>query len=94
MAEKIYNIKSIKEQEDIISDLLNKGLEGYQIIGNLKDNWIFENYLNIKVKGMTPKYILMIERFINTWTSTVDLILTDDREKFDYYYNLYEKQEI
>lgn len=94
MKEKIYNIKSIKEQDTIISNLLNKGLEGYQIIGSLQDNWIFENYLNIEIKGMIPQYILMIEKYENPWSSTVDLILTDEREQFDYYYNLYEEQEI
>lgn len=61
--------------------------------GCLLDNVIIVNDDIIKIGRKTRKYLIMVEKYLNCWTSNIELIGTDDEqtynkwvEKFDQLY--------
>lgn len=51
--------------------------------GSLIDNYIIYDTDNITIEGVTAKYIMIKESFLNEWSSEHVLILTNDIEKVE-----------
>lgn len=57
----------------------------YEVVeGNLIDNYFFESMKDMNfshgVKGR--KYVMILERYVNEWTSIHELILTDNEKYY------------
>ena len=78
-----------KTAENISNYLVNNGYDFEVIEGNLQDNLlaeIGENTLKLgKIK--MRKFIIIVEKFLNEWSSSLEMILTDDAELYSEYYN-------
>ena len=73
---------------NIVNALQERNYDVECVPGGLLDNYfffLFESNLKLS-RWKLRKYLIVLERFVNEWTSTLELILTDNAET---YYNLY-----
>lgn len=62
--------------------------------GSLNDNYVFYGTEIIKIKGIRKaKYIIIKERYLNTWSSENVLMVTDDLKKVEKFTSLFEEEE-
>lgn len=81
-------IIDLKSCDNIIQGLQERNYDVECVEGSLLDNYfceVGENNLKLS-RWKLRKYLIVLERFVNEWTSTLELILTDNAET---YYNLY-----
>lgn len=73
---------------NIVNVLQKRNYDVECVPGGLLDNYFCEvSESNLKLsRWKLRKYLIVLERFVNTWTSELELILTDNVET---YYNLY-----
>ena len=79
---------SLKSCDNIVQALQKRNYDVECVEGCLLDNYfceLGENNLKLS-RWKFRKYMAIVERFVNTWTSKLELILTDSEET---YYNLY-----
>lgn len=73
---------------NIVNALQERNYDIECVPGGLLDNYfceIGENNLKLS-RWKLRKYLIVLERFVNEWSSDLELILTDNAET---YYNLY-----
>lgn len=81
---------SLKSCDNIVQALQERNYDVECVEGSLLDNYfceIGENTLKVG-RWKLRKYMIILERYVNEWTSTLELILTDSEET---YYSLYDK---
>ena len=73
---------------NIVNALQERNYDVEYVPGGTLDNYFCEvGESNLKLsRWKLRKYLIVLERFVNEWTSTLELILTDNAET---YYNLY-----
>lgn len=81
-----YEISS-EVQEKIISMAVNDGVDVRQVAGSLQDNVMFENETGIRIgnRMKARKYIIMVEEYVNEWSSAINLIMTDSIQLYQQY---------
>lgn len=81
-----YEISS-EVQENIISMAVNDGVDVRQVAGGLQDNVMFENETGIRIgnRMKARKYIIMVEEYVNEWSSAINLIMTDSIQLYQQY---------
>lgn len=81
-----YEISS-EVQEKIISMAVNDGVDVRQVAGCLQDNVMFENETGIRIgnRMKARKYIIMVEEYVNEWSSAINLIMTDSIQLYQQY---------
>ena len=92
--EGIDNMKDVRMRitmetcDNIVNSLQERNYDVEYVPGGTLDNYFCEvGESNLKLsRWKLRKYLIVLERFVNTWTSTLELILTDNAET---YYNLY-----
>lgn len=92
--EGIDNMKDVRMRitmetcDNIVNSLQERNYDVEYVPGGTLDNYFCEvGESNLKLsRWKLRKYLIVLERFVNTWTSTLELILTDNVET---YYNLY-----
>ena len=63
--------------------------------GCLLDNHVIRNAEQIKFGRVKPrKYILIKEKYVNEWSSALELTMTDDEEIINEFEALYEEEEV
>ena len=74
--------------DNIVTALLERNYDVECVPGGTLDNYFCEvGKSNLKLsRWKLRKYLIVLERFVNEWTSELELILTDNTE---IYYNLY-----
>ena len=76
--------------DNIISFLSNKGYDMDVLEGNLTDGFIAEignnNFSLGKIKFR--KFIIVVEQYLNEWSSSLKMILTDDEGMYNKYYDI------
>lgn len=74
--------------DNIVKALQEREYDVECVPGGTLDNYFCEvGESNLKLsRWKFRKYLIVLERFINEWTSELELILTDNAET---YYNLY-----
>ena len=76
--------------DNIINFLSNKGYDMEILVGCLNDGFIAEignnNFSLGKIK--LRKFIIVVEQYINEWTSALKMILTDDESVYNKYYDI------
>ena len=74
--------------DNIVKALQEREYDVECVTGGTLDNYFCEvGKSNLKLsRWKLRKYLIVLERFVNEWTSTLELILTDNAET---YYNLY-----
>lgn len=74
--------------DDIVNYFVQNGFDVVCKEGALLDNYcieVGENKLKIgKVK--VRNYLIIVEKFLNEWSSSLELILTDSKEIYERYY--------
>ncbi|MDK1672873.1 hypothetical protein QOK74_08305 [Staphylococcus saprophyticus] len=78
---KIYNIDE-DYKEKLIHVIENHDLEIEIFDGVLANNYILHNYGNITIEKQSPKFIIIKEIFINTWSSGLEMILTNSENVY------------
>lgn len=78
---KIYNIDE-DYKEKLIHIIENHDLEIEIFDGVLANNYILHNYGNITIEKQNPKFIIIKEIFINTWSSGLEMILTNSENVY------------
>jgi len=71
-----------------ILDIAGEGVDFYE--GCLLDNCIIWYAENIKINRTSRNHIILKEHYLNEWSSTTQLIMTDDEEKVDKYKDMFE----
>lgn len=73
---------------NIVNTLQERNYDVECVPGGTLGNYFCEvGESNLKLsRWKLRKYLIVLERFVNEWTSTLELILTDNAET---YYNLY-----
>ena len=92
--EGIDNMKDVRMRitmekcDNIVNALQERNYDVECVPGGTLDNYFCEvGESNLKLsRWKLRKYLIVLERFVNEWTSTLELILTDNAET---YYNLY-----
>ena len=75
----------INNGEELAHKLTDLGYEPECVEGNLQDNYFFEGMENIGFsRGAKPrKYVMIIEHYLNCWSSDHMLILTDNQQTYE-----------
>ena len=83
---KVLNIKTV---DRLIEQLYDKGYEHADFSdGSLLDNHLF--FLDDKVRIgriKARKYLFFIEKYLNSWSSCYEMILTDSEKEYNEIYN-------
>lgn len=82
---------SMHQADIIINGLMSRGYDVEEIPGGLLDNYFCEIGNNTLKLGRYKmrKYMMIVERYVNEWTSALELILTDSVEKFESTFNAF-----
>ena len=74
--------------DNIVNALQERNYDVERVKGGKLDHYFCEvGESNLKLSRLKlRKYLIVLERFVNEWTSELELILTDNTET---YYNLY-----
>ena len=85
---KDVRMRTMENCNNIVNALQERNYDVECVPGGTLDNYFCEvGESNLKLsKWKLRKYLIVLERFVNEWTSTLELILTDNTET---YYNLY-----
>ena len=77
--------------DNIVNALQEREYDVECIPGGLLDNYFCEvGESNLKLsRWKLRKYLIVLERFVNEWTSELELILTDNAETYYNSYNSY-----
>lgn len=94
MRKGIDNMKDVRMKitmqtcNNIVNVLQKRNYDVECVLGGTLDNYFCEvGESNLKLsRWKLRKYLIVLERFVNEWSSELELILTDDAET---YYNLY-----
>ena len=76
---------------NIVNALQERNYDVECVPGGLLDNYFCEvGESNLKLyRWKLRKYLIVLEHFVNEWTSTLELILTDNAETYSNLYNSY-----
>lgn len=78
---------SSRQADVIVNYFIENGYDVAYDDGTLIGNYFIEvgeNYLKLgRIK--LRKYIIIVEKFLNEWSSTLEMILTDSEELFESY---------
>lgn len=58
--------------------------------GCLQDNLIYYGTENVVIDGMSRKFLIFRERYLNSWSSDLELIMTDSYEEVEKYREMFE----
>ena len=78
---------SLKEFDNILGQACNFELDFDVYEGSLLDNATITNDEVKKIGRKTRKYLIMVEKYLNCWTSTIELIGTDNEQTYDKWVN-------
>lgn len=80
---------------EIVNKLILMLEEDYEIYeGTLLDNFIFYNDRGVTIGRAKPrKYIIVREFYKNSWSSGLEMIMTDDEKLVDHYKDLWYEEE-
>ena len=73
-----------KQAENIVNSLIKMGYDVEILEGSLKDNYfceVGENNLKLGRKKLR-KYLTITEKYINEWSSGLEMLLTDSQETY------------
>lgn len=91
LKEMTYNI-DLKTCDAIVRMAVDGGADVLTREGVLNDEYIFENVgLIIGKRQKARKYVIITADHLNEWSSGLIAIFTDNKNKFDKYYNEFEK---
>ena len=80
--DEVNNILNFATERDI-------EFEGYE--GTILDNYIVYNYKDITFKGIKARdFIILKSKYLNEWSSTTEMIFTDDEKLVNDYVELWE----
>lgn len=76
--------KIISNGEQAASSIEDIAGEPIEVIdGCLQDNYFFKDTNEVKINRCKPrKYIMLLENYVNCWSSNHKLIMTDDEKLF------------
>ena len=82
---------SMHQADMIINGLMSHGYDVEEIPGGLLDNYFCEiGNSTLKLgRYKMRKYMMIVECYVNEWTSTLELILTESTEKFENTFNAF-----
>lgn len=81
------NLASINGLLDLAHSL-NCPIECFE--GSLLDNYIIYDAKRIRIcKAKPRKYIILVEKYVNSWSSTTEVILTDNEKTVEEYERLF-----
>lgn len=82
-------------QQEIIKMATDSELFVREVPGALTDNYIIYDNESIRIGNrMKPrKYIIMTAKYLNEWSSGVNLIMTDSEKVLESYENLFDEWE-
>lgn len=84
-----YNSVDLKTIEKLINLSLKKGNDIEKYEGGLLNNYLIVNSGKITFgKAKARKYIIVKEKYLNEWSSTNDVIFTDDIELYNEWKNM------
>lgn len=69
--------------EEIVNMATKEDLEVEEFPGTLLDNYLIHNYKKLKVNGKSPDFIIIKVVFLSSWSSGLELILTDSKEEVE-----------
>ena len=82
----------LKNTQEILQMALDNGLEVWQFEGVLNDEWFIQDYEHtISINGRRSDYIILTYEFKTSWTNTLYVIQTNDREVYYDYMECYEE---
>lgn len=84
---------TLEEFNDILEFATINNIAYDYFEGSLLDNAIIynmDNELKIYIDGKTSKYIIIKEKYLNEWSSILEVIFTDDSKIADEYYYQFE----
>lgn len=74
-----------------LAEKLNCPIDSFE--GSLLDNYIIYNTEKIKIGNVKGrKYIILAERYLNSWSSTTDVIMTDSIYTVNEYERMFNKE--
>lgn len=82
---------SMHQADMIINGLMSRGYDVEEIPGGLLDNYFCEIGNSALKLGRYKmrKYMMIVECYVNEWSSALELILTDSVEKFESTFNAF-----
>lgn len=80
---------TFKSQQLILDTAIERGLEVERIEGTLNDTYIIHNEnLDLKLRGIKArKYIVLYPQFLNVWSDTFHILLTDNIKELEKFNN-------
>ena len=80
---------SSQNADSIASYFTENGYNVETIEGCLMDSYLIEVGENTLKMGKVKvrKYIILVEKCLNEWSSTIEMILTDSEDTYNNYYN-------
>ena len=81
-----------KQAENIVNSLIEMGYDVVILEGCLNNNYfceVGENNLKLGKKKLR-KYLIIVEKYINEWSSGLEMLLTDSQEKYYETLNLFQ----
>lgn len=80
--DRVINNLDLKSCDKIIEFAMSNECDINTSEGSLLDNYIIYNTDKIRIGRAKPrKYIIIVEKFLNGWSSTLQLIQTDNYNK-------------
>ena len=79
---------SLEQQQNILDYCCKKDILFTQYQGSLQDNYIVYTDQKFRLgKRKARKYLIMVEKYVNCWSSTIELIMTDKESTVEFYEN-------
>ena len=81
---------AFESQQIILDAAIERGLEVEQFEGTLNDTYIIYNEdLDLKLRGIKArKYIVLYPQFLNSWSNSFHILLTDNIKELEKFNNL------
>lgn len=74
----------VSNGEKLANQIIALGYDCDRVEGALVDNYFFETDKGITIGQSKPrKYIMLLDHFLNTWSSDHELIETDSDKEFE-----------